>query len=261
MSSSTAVSPLQKALHALDYADIGDPIGYPAKYKALHSHPVAAAADTGERASTAPRWIALGVGAVLPAPALQYAVEVCQRMQAHLLLITPDAAHLRTQLLPYSALLNHVICEAEEITHPSRQQVSQFLKKRTDIVFAVSSGQDDPLHGLLSEVSPVPIATVDPVSNQVVEQPAKKSAGLPPQKKASRASAILFGTLSLILYVLLLSNGDLFVTWAQATKHDHKSFFIIPVIVAFIFSYVHGSFTGYFWESLGLRAAAPHRKK
>ncbi|HPB76848.1 MAG TPA: hypothetical protein PLY96_16565, partial [Chromatiaceae bacterium] len=31
--------------------------------------------------------------------------------------------------------------------------------------------------------------------------------------------------------------------------------FLIPVVVAFVFSYFHGAFTGHFWETLGLRAA------
>lgn len=36
-------------------------------------------------------------------------------------------------------------------------------------------------------------------------------------------------------------------------------FVLLPILVAFIISYVHGAFTGMFWDSLGLKAAS--RKK
>ncbi len=69
------------------------------------------------------------------------------------------------------------------------------------------------------------------------------------------AATLLFGIASLVLYTLLLSNSDLFVDWAQRTKDGEKMLFLVPVVVAFVFSYFHGAFTGYFWETLGLRAA------
>ncbi len=31
-------------------------------------------------------------------------------------------------------------------------------------------------------------------------------------------------------------------------------YFLIPVIIAFVFSIAHGTFTGHFWEVLGVRA-------
>ena len=32
----------------------------------------------------------------------------------------------------------------------------------------------------------------------------------------------------------------------------------LPVITAFVFSFVHGAFTGYFWEVLGVSARPKH---
>jgi phosphate/sulfate permease len=29
---------------------------------------------------------------------------------------------------------------------------------------------------------------------------------------------------------------------------------VLPVLAAFVFSFAHGAFTGYFWEVLGIRA-------
>ncbi len=74
-----------------------------------------------------------------------------------------------------------------------------------------------------------------------------------PSKKSITAM-ILYGGASLLLYILLFLYADLFVTWAEQTK-DYKALFLIPIMVAFIFSYFHGAFTGLFWEILGLRAA------
>ena len=69
------------------------------------------------------------------------------------------------------------------------------------------------------------------------------------------AATLLFGIASIVLYTLLLMNSDLFVDWAERTIKGEKSLFLIPIVVAFVFSYFHGAFTGYFWETLGLRAA------
>jgi hypothetical protein len=75
------------------------------------------------------------------------------------------------------------------------------------------------------------------------------------------AATLLFGLASVVLYALLLLNSDLFVEWAQRTKEGEKSLFLIPIVVAFIFSYFHGTFTGHFWETMGLRAAKTITKK
>lgn len=73
--------------------------------------------------------------------------------------------------------------------------------------------------------------------------------------KPSLLPTLTFGAASLVLYYLLFHFSDHFVDWALRTKHGEKSLFLIPVAVAFVFSYFHGQFTGHFWETLGLRAA------
>ena len=73
--------------------------------------------------------------------------------------------------------------------------------------------------------------------------------------KPSLIPTLTFGVASVVLYFLLSLYADHFVDWAQRTPHGEKSLFLIPVIVAFVFSYFHGQFTGLFWETLGLRAA------
>jgi hypothetical protein len=73
--------------------------------------------------------------------------------------------------------------------------------------------------------------------------------------KPSLVPTLTFGIASAVLFFLLFQYAGHFVEWAERTRHGEKSLFLIPVVVAFVFSYFHGNFTGLFWESLGLRAA------
>lgn len=76
-------------------------------------------------------------------------------------------------------------------------------------------------------------------------------------------ATIVFGTISIALYIMLLLNSEWLIELAQRTKNGEKFLFLVPIIVAFVFSYVHGAFTGHFWESVGLRAsnnATKHNK-
>lgn len=64
----------------------------------------------------------------------------------------------------------------------------------------------------------------------------------------------LTGVISAGLYVALLANQDLLN--ANFAKGGIYAF--LPIVTAFVFSYIHGSFTGHFWTVLGVEAA---RKK
>ncbi len=70
-------------------------------------------------------------------------------------------------------------------------------------------------------------------------------------RKKPLGTMILTGIASIALYGVLLSNQDL--------ANDYMSrgglFAVIPIAVAFLFSIVHGSFTGKFWTVLGIEAA------
>lgn len=72
---------------------------------------------------------------------------------------------------------------------------------------------------------------------------------------------LIYGTATIILYVLLFNYSEQLVNWAYETKTGNKLLFIVPVAIAFVFSYFHGAFTGYFWETIGLRAAVTSNKK
>jgi hypothetical protein len=75
------------------------------------------------------------------------------------------------------------------------------------------------------------------------------------------AATLLFGAVSCGLYAALLIKSDLLVEWAQRTPKGETWLFVIPIVIAFLFSYVHGTFTGLFWESLGLRPKTNSKSK
>jgi hypothetical protein len=61
------------------------------------------------------------------------------------------------------------------------------------------------------------------------------------------ASGIVSGALYLLLYVY---EREIL---AAFTRTDGW-FPALPVLAAFVFSFAHGAFTGYFWEVLGIKA-------
>ncbi len=73
-------------------------------------------------------------------------------------------------------------------------------------------------------------------------------------KKKPIGTMIVMGIISIALYTTLLLKQDLL----NNTFSKGGWYALLPIIMAFIFSYFHGSFTGHFWTVLGVEAA---RKK
>lgn len=73
-------------------------------------------------------------------------------------------------------------------------------------------------------------------------------------KKKPVNKMVFMGLVSLALYGALLLNQDIINNFVG--KGSFYAF--LPISVAFIFSFVHGSFTGNFWTVLGIEAS---RKK
>jgi len=67
-------------------------------------------------------------------------------------------------------------------------------------------------------------------------------------------AAIGLGVLSGGLYFLLYTfSGDIRQI-AEMTNRGDRTYFLLPIGIAFLFSAVHGLFTDRFWEALGLKA-------
>ena len=65
------------------------------------------------------------------------------------------------------------------------------------------------------------------------------------------AKAAVFGVLSIVLYALLFIYEEPII--ANFARGGFFAF--LPIAVAFLISYVHGSFTGSFWSVLGIEAS------
>jgi hypothetical protein len=70
-------------------------------------------------------------------------------------------------------------------------------------------------------------------------------------RKKPVGAMIVMGIISLALYATLLLKQDL----VNSIFAKGGLYALLPIITAFVFSYIHGSFTGHFWTVLGIEAA------
>jgi len=73
---------------------------------------------------------------------------------------------------------------------------------------------------------------------------------MPIERKRAFIRTALFGAVSVGLYILLYLFSDEILAYS---KQGHW-FFVIPISIAFVFSIVHGNFTGQFWDLFGVKA-------
>ena len=62
---------------------------------------------------------------------------------------------------------------------------------------------------------------------------------------------LLAGAVSIALYIALMTNQD----FINSTFAKGGLYAFLPIATAFIFSFIHGSFTGHFWTVLGVEAS------
>lgn len=72
--------------------------------------------------------------------------------------------------------------------------------------------------------------------------------------KSAIAITLVMGILSISLYFLLFLYADTLTELAMAARNGNKVYALIPIGIALLFSFVHGVFTGKFWDLLGLKA-------
>lgn len=67
---------------------------------------------------------------------------------------------------------------------------------------------------------------------------------------------VLTGIMSVTLYIVLLLNQHIIMEY-----FGRGGFYaIFPIATAFLFSVVHGTFTGNFWTVMGVEASKKHRE-
>lgn len=173
---------IKQALSALAQADVGEVSGRYRMEAALNTTPTPTPVSPTMNPSR--KLVALGVGATLPAPVMEYVIGVCRRMQADLLLLTQDPMGLRALLAEYLPALNGIACEAETLSTANRRAVLRVLQSRSSVLFAVSGTADDPVRslmrgrrGLLDSATPVPVVVVgesQPAARQQASKPARQ---------------------------------------------------------------------------------------
>ena len=83
---------------------------------------------------------------------------------------------------------------------------------------------------------------------------------IPPGTAAPRSPralvlTLVLGACSAGLYCLLFLFSDELTLLASKNRDGHHQIYaFIPLVVALVFSLVHGAFTGHFWDLLGFRA-------
>ncbi|MDH5228630.1 MAG: hypothetical protein OEZ58_19165 [Gammaproteobacteria bacterium] len=75
------------------------------------------------------------------------------------------------------------------------------------------------------------------------------------ENKTSVLSVLILGVLSIALYISLYVFNDEILAIATQVQAGDKALFLVPIAIAFVFSYIHGAFTGRFWDVLGFKAA------
>ena len=63
---------------------------------------------------------------------------------------------------------------------------------------------------------------------------------------------ITYGLFTSIFYFFLLKYQAEVVNFAALAQQGKHIYFLVPIFIALGFSIVHGGFTAYFWESLGV---------
>ena len=70
------------------------------------------------------------------------------------------------------------------------------------------------------------------------------------QKKKPVAQMLVMGIISIALYTALLMYQEIINTYFGRGC----VYALLPIVTAFIFSFIHGTFTGNFWTVLGIEA-------
>jgi hypothetical protein len=71
------------------------------------------------------------------------------------------------------------------------------------------------------------------------------------ERKRALLQTLIYGATSVALYCALYLLADAILELSKQGKWQ----FIVPISIAFVFSFVHGNFTGQFWDLVGIKAS------
>ena len=76
-----------------------------------------------------------------------------------------------------------------------------------------------------------------------------------PRSPRALVLTLVLGACSTGLYFLLFLFSDELTLLASANRDgQHRLYAFIPLVVALVFSLVHGAFTSHFWDLFGVKA-------
>lgn len=140
----TFTNQLKQAYSALAYADCGEMLGRRDMSRVLGNS--ASPAPTGNR-----KRIALSLGDTLPGAVTDYLLGVCPRMNADLIVLCSDAGSAARLLEPSRAAFREAGIAVSTCVLPGNatRAMAHYLNNNPQVLFVVSSGNDDPVHNLM----------------------------------------------------------------------------------------------------------------
>ena len=135
-----------------------------------------------------------------------------------------------------------------------KQRIGIIAKQKTQGITEMSSMKSNLAEQTVAEVD----ANPDAKANE--DLPALSVISNKSNEKARRISwrslvAVLgLGLASSSLYLLLFEFADTLTALSVESRAGASYYAIVPIIIALVFSAVHGAFTARFWDLLGLRA-------
>lgn len=73
-------------------------------------------------------------------------------------------------------------------------------------------------------------------------------------RRRALVKTLALGAVTAFLFLLLFLFSDQLIELAVRTRQGEKVYALVPIAIALVFSFVHGAFTGQFWDLLGLKA-------
>jgi len=226
--------------------------------------------DTARAMMRGDRRIVLAVTPEHPSPlALSYAVNAAQRNDARLdivVLASTGRANAR-----HEAVLSDE--DRETISRASvpfrmipgsgtvRETLMQHARREKNILFfvadpavlAAAGGSAFPARAdRLAEDLGRPLVQVEAFGKKQDRRSERERAVIKEaRRKRPVGKMLVTGIVSTALYAALLANQDVL----NSTFGKGGMYAFLPIAMAFLFSFIHGSFTGHFWTVLGIEAA------
>jgi nucleotide-binding universal stress UspA family protein len=143
---------LKKALSALAYAEMGEMLSAREKWQTVAPASSVRMPGAGLGQAVSPRkLVVLSLGSDPSHAAVQYAVNVCQRMSADLSVLCTSARVSELVLASHQAALSaaNITFRTVAISGKPERAIKQYLQAHPQVMFIVAGSSDDPVQTLI----------------------------------------------------------------------------------------------------------------